>query len=183
MRYHYRNVKAMTKVYKPCLSFIISFSFSRLSHSVHRLSLFIDPSTLTVCWYTRHMKRCQSYFIVLTVRTRNVRNHDRLEWLLNHILSFSHDVRDHDRLQPVWGSPQQTHTRGEQLWYFEAITILEDHISRLWEQSWLYDSNYIWWLINPTVCFMVNILWVIMYNNMQRDDIRSQYIIWLTNTE
>ena len=42
--------------------------------------------------YTRCIKRwitCQSYFIILTVRTRDVRNHDRLEWLLNCILSFS----------------------------------------------------------------------------------------------
>ena len=34
----------------------------------------------------------QLYLIVLAVHTRDVRNHDRLEWLLNHILSFSWSV-------------------------------------------------------------------------------------------
>ena len=32
-------MKVTTKVYKPCLSFFISLSFSGLSHSFHRLSL------------------------------------------------------------------------------------------------------------------------------------------------
>ena len=39
MRFHYQKLKATTKVYKPCLSFFISFSFSCLSRSVHCLSL------------------------------------------------------------------------------------------------------------------------------------------------
>ena len=39
------------------------------------------------CWIA-----CQSYFIVLTVRTHDVQNHDRLEWLLNRISSFSQSV-------------------------------------------------------------------------------------------
>ena len=34
----------------------------------------------------------QSYFIVLAVRTCDVQNHDRLEWLLNRISSFSQSV-------------------------------------------------------------------------------------------
>ena len=41
------------------------------------------------------MKRwiaCQSYFIVLSVCTRDLRNHDRFEWLLNCILSFSQSI-------------------------------------------------------------------------------------------
>ena len=35
---------------------------------------------------------CQLYFIVLTVRKRNVRNDNRLEWLVNRILLFSQSV-------------------------------------------------------------------------------------------
>ena len=31
-----------------------------------------------------------------------------------------------------------TITKGQQLWYFEAITILEHHISQLWEHSQLW---------------------------------------------
>ena len=98
MRCHNWNAKATTEVYKPYLSFFISFSFSCLSHSVHRLSLSsLTSSTLntklnTHSLYARRMKHCQSYFIVLTVRTRDVQNHDRLKWLLNCILSFSQSV-------------------------------------------------------------------------------------------
>ena len=39
------------------------------------------------------MKHCQLYFIVLTVRTHDVQNHDTLEWLVNHIISFSQSVQ------------------------------------------------------------------------------------------
>ena len=56
---HYRNVKVMAKVYKPCLSFFISFSlFLFLTPSVMFPSSskplflhFIDFSTLTVRTY------------------------------------------------------------------------------------------------------------------------------------
>ena len=44
-RCHYRNVKVTTQVYKPCLSFFISFSLSGLSHSFHRLSLSSHTSS------------------------------------------------------------------------------------------------------------------------------------------
>ena len=126
---------------------------------------FIDPSTLTVCTCDIIMKRwiaCQLYFIILAVRIRDVQNHDRLECLLNRILSFSqsvhvtyktmtnlngfsivfyhscspytrcikpwqtwmasqsyfivltvriHNVQNHDRLPPVWGSLRLAQTR------------------------------------------------------------------------
>ena len=59
------------------------------------------------------MKRCQSYFIILTVHTRNIRNRDRLEWLLYHILSFSQSVHatyetmtDFSQCGACSGSPQ-----------------------------------------------------------------------------
>ena len=137
-RCHYRNLKATTKVYKPCLSFFISFSFSGLSHSFHRLSLSsltsstpqhsqsahatyelvhrILPFSQSVHATYETMMACQSYFIVLTVRTRDVRDHDKtwmacqpyfivltvrtatyetmtkLKWLVNRILSFSQSV-------------------------------------------------------------------------------------------
>ena len=114
----------MTKVYKPCLAFFISFSVTFCSLSKSLFPHFINSSTLTVCtrdvWnieylvnrillfsqsvhamyetmrdlngvfyrsrspYTRHTKpwqtwmASQSYFIVLTVRTYDVPNHDRL---------------------------------------------------------------------------------------------------------
>ena len=55
----------------------------------------------------------QSYFIVLTVSTHDVRNHDRHEWLLNHILSFSQSVHatyetmtDYRQCGARSGSPQ-----------------------------------------------------------------------------
>ena len=121
MRCHYRNVKVTTKVYKPCLSFFISFSFSHLSHSVHHLSFssltsstrrhsqsvhatYETLNSLSIVFYcshnlyTRRMKPWQTwmvsqlYFIVLTVHTCNIQNHDRLEWLLSRILSFSQSV-------------------------------------------------------------------------------------------
>ena len=101
MRCHYRNVKATTKVYKPCLSFFISFSLFHVCHVL--FPHFIDPSTLTVCtrniwnvenlsivFYRSHSPymqstkpwqtwmASQSYFKVRTVCTRNIRNHDRL---------------------------------------------------------------------------------------------------------
>ena len=81
-RCHYRNVKVTTRVYKPCLSLFISFSFSRLSHSLHRLSLSSSLHRLfnTHSLHTRRMKHCiacPSYFIVLTVRTRDVQDHDK----------------------------------------------------------------------------------------------------------
>ena len=116
MRSHYRNVKVMTKAYKPCLSFFISFSFSRLSCSLHRLSLSSLTSlssrlSSTLSLYMRLMK--QSYFIVLTVCTHDIRNHERLEWLLNHILSFSQSVHvtyktmtDYHQCGAHSGSPQ-----------------------------------------------------------------------------
>ena len=57
----------------------------------------------------------QLYFIVLTVCTRDVRNHDRLEWLLNRILSFSQSVHatyetmtDFHQYGACSGSPQLT---------------------------------------------------------------------------
>ena len=123
---YYQNVKATTKVYKPCLSFFISFflfftSVTFCSSSKSLFPHFIDPSTLTVCthdvwnhdrleWllnrsHCPYMQRTkpwqtwmasQLYFIVLTVRTRNVQNHSRLEWLHNCILSFSKSVHTTD---------------------------------------------------------------------------------------
>ena len=41
----------------------------------------------------------QSYFIILTVRTGDLWNHDRLEWLLNCILSFAQSV--HATYEPM----------------------------------------------------------------------------------
>ena len=105
-----QNVKAMSKIYKPCLSFFISFSFSRLSRSLHHLSLFsLTSSTpqhsqsvhatyemlnsLSIVFYCSHSlytwctkpwqpkMASQLYFIVLTVHTCDVRNHDRLKSL------------------------------------------------------------------------------------------------------
>ena len=68
MKCHYRNVKAKTKVYKPCLSFFISFSFHvSVTFSSSSKSLFphfINPSTLTVCthdlWNNRILSFSQS---------------------------------------------------------------------------------------------------------------------------
>ena len=48
----------------------------------------------------------QSYFIVLTVRTRDVRNHDTLMASKSYFIALTvrtHDVQNHDRLPPVWG--------------------------------------------------------------------------------
>ena len=120
------------RLYKPCLSFFISFSFSGLSHSFHRLSLSSLTSHSLHTWCMKRWIACPSYFIVLTIRTRNVRNHDKT-WtacqLYFIVLTFrtrdvwdhnkiwmacqsyfivltvhTRDVRNYDRLQPVWSS-------------------------------------------------------------------------------
>ena len=59
----------------------------------------------------------QSYFIIITVRTRDVPNHDRLEWLLNRILSFSLSVHmtyetmtDYHQCGACSGLPQLSYT-------------------------------------------------------------------------
>ena len=85
-----------------CLSSLVSLSFMSVtfpSSSKPLFPRFIDPSTLTctirTCdiwnihktWIAR-----QSYFTIITVHTRNIPNHDRLEWLLNRILSFSQSI-------------------------------------------------------------------------------------------
>ena len=56
----------------------------------------------------------QSYFIILTIRTRDVWNHDRLKWLLNRVLSFSQYVyamyettTDYNQCGARSGSPQK----------------------------------------------------------------------------
>ena len=74
-----------------CHSSLVSLFFTSVmfcSSSKSLLPHFIDPSTLTVC--TRDIWNVVN--IVLAVRTRDVRNHDRLEWLPNRISSFSQSV-------------------------------------------------------------------------------------------
>ena len=69
--------------------------------------------------YTRRTKpwqtwmASQSYFIILTVRTYDVQTHDRLEWLLNRISSFSQSIHtmyetmtDYHQCGACSGSPQ-----------------------------------------------------------------------------
>ena len=106
-----------------CLSSLVSL-FSRLSRSVHVLSLSSLTSSTpqysqSMHGYTWCMKRwiaCHSYFIVLKVRTHDVWNHDRLEWLLNRISSFSQPVHvayetmtDYRQCGARSGSPQLFH--------------------------------------------------------------------------
>ena len=111
---HYRNVKVTAKVYKPCLSFFISFSRLQICHVLFIVWASLPSLHWPLCThrlYTRRMKRSQnlnsssiifydshnpytqrtkpwqtwmasqSYFIVFTVRTCDVRNHDRLSLL------------------------------------------------------------------------------------------------------
>ena len=96
-----------------CLSSLVSLFFTSVTLCSSSKSLFphfIGPSTLRATYktlnnlsiifncshslYIRHTKPWQTsmasqlYFIVLAVHTRDVRNHDRLEWLLDRIISF-----------------------------------------------------------------------------------------------
>ena len=119
-----------------CLSSLVSLFFTSVTFSSSSKSLFphfIDPSRLTVCtrdvrcWiacplyfivltvrthdvrnHDKTWMACQLYFIVLTVRTRDVQNHDKT-WMACQpyfiVLTVrTSDLRNHDRLQPVWGS-------------------------------------------------------------------------------
>ena len=102
-----------------CLSSLVSLFFTSLAFSSSSKSLFpyfIDPSTLTVCtrdvwnqkfiylYYELLMNRwiaCPSYFIVHTVRTRDVQNHDKT-WMACQpyfiVLTVrTRDVRNHDK--------------------------------------------------------------------------------------
>ena len=121
MKCHYWNVKVTAKVYKPCLSFFISFSLTSVTFSSSSKPLFphfIHLSTLTVHTHdVRNIHKTwiafQSCFIVLTVCTRNVRKDDRLEWLVNRILSFLQSVHvmyktisDYHQCGARSGSPQ-----------------------------------------------------------------------------
>ena len=100
-------------------------SLSRLSRSIHYLSLssphFIGPSILTVSTRDVRLKHSQNLtslsivFIILTVCTCNIPNHNRLEWLFNRILSFSQSVHtmyqtmtDYRQCEARSGSPQLT---------------------------------------------------------------------------
>ena len=78
-----------------CLSSLVSLS--RLSRSLHRLSLSSLASSTPSHSQSVHTTyktwiACQLYFVVLTVHTCVLLNHDRLEWLLNGILSFSQSI-------------------------------------------------------------------------------------------
>ena len=83
-----------------CLSSLVSLSFMSVtfsSSSKPLLSHFIDLSTFRTRTHdVRNVHKiwiaCQSYFIVLTIRTRDVQNHDRLVWFVNRNLSFSQSV-------------------------------------------------------------------------------------------
>ena len=121
----------MTKVYKPCLSSLVSLFFTSVMFCSSLPSLHRPLNTHSL--YTQCIKRsiaCQSHFIVLTVRTCDVRNHDRLNsfsivfrrshslytrltkpwqtWMASQsyfiiLIVRTRDVQNHDRLPPVWG--------------------------------------------------------------------------------
>ena len=83
-----------------CPSSLFSLSFTSVmfsSLSKPFFPHFTDLSTLSV--HTRDVRKvsktwiaCQSYFIILTDCTHDIRNDDRLECLVNHILLFSQSV-------------------------------------------------------------------------------------------
>ena len=132
---YYRNVKVTAKVYKPCLCFFISFSlFPFLTPSVtfpssskplflpslHRLlythSLYQCTSVCTYTWRTKlsqNLNRMSILFYRSTWRHATYKTHDRLEWFLNRILSFSKSVHatyetmtDYRQCGARSGSPQ-----------------------------------------------------------------------------
>ena len=79
-----------------CHSSLVSLFFTSVTFCSSSKSLFphfIDASTHSL--YTWRMKcwiAFQSYFVVLIVLTCDIWNHDRLQWLLNRILSFSQSI-------------------------------------------------------------------------------------------
>ena len=117
MKYHYRNVKATAKVYKPSLSFsiLVSLSFKSVMFSCSSKPLFphfIDLSTLTLhtCDIQNVHKAwiaCQSYFIILTVHIHGIRNIYKT-WIAcqSYFIALTVcicEVRNDDRLLLVWG--------------------------------------------------------------------------------
>ena len=128
-----------TKAYKPCLSFFISFSLFHVSRSLYRLSLSSLTSSTPQHSQSAHATyetlntMSISYFIVLTVRTRDVRDHDKT-WMACHpyfiVLTVrTRDVRDHDK---TWMACQP---------YFIVLTVrtrdVRDH-----DKTWMACHPY-----------------------------------------
>ena len=93
----------------------------------------------------------QSYSIVLIVRTCDIRNHDRLKWFLNHILSFSVSV--HETYETMTdchqcgtrsGSPQLLWIRylikSTKIWSTQKLTNIDYHtvLTVIQQQTQLY---------------------------------------------